>query len=337
MLNQPLAFPPAIPSGYEELPNEPPFDPRRHLALEAPDQRWSLADLGYGPDVIAQAPSPLAVAGPFRILTDEGAQTLEAIASALRKHAQQGSENQEFQSNREVIFLAGGVYRSRFLRDLCACPEIAAFCSALAETPLAPHSLPSQQLYINYAPERMSDDVDIWHADSIGFDYVLLASDPKTFEGGAFEFFLGTRAEAAGLLGLPEDRLNSGAAEGIPADRRVTLRFPSRGSAILQQGNLVVHRARRLEAKGQRVTLVPGLIPLESASHDATDFARIATYGEPGIPAEIARHGAWRAAAKLGAFLERVDMDGDPESQRKALASASADLQIALAALGDSS
>ena len=47
----------------------------------------------------------------------------------------------------DLTFLAGGVYRSRFLRALCACPDILAFCSEQAGTPLAAHSPPSQQLY----------------------------------------------------------------------------------------------------------------------------------------------------------------------------------------------
>jgi hypothetical protein len=333
MRSEPLQFPSSIPKGYDERPDEPPFDPARHLALEPPDERWTLADLGYDPETIAQAPSPLAITSPFRLLSREGAATLEEIALGLRRLAQQGNEIEGFQSNRNPTFLTGGVYRSRFLRALCAAPEILDFCSELAGTPLAAHSLPSQQLYINYAPEELSADVDIWHADSIGFDYVLLASDPATFEGGTFEFFLGTRDEGAGYLGLPVDQLNRGRSEGIPAGRTKTLRFPGPGAAILQQGGYVVHRARRLERPGQRITVVPGLVPLDTACGDATDLARIATYGEPGIEAEVARHGAWLAAAKLKAFLGEVDMDADAGSLRRDLAAASADIARTLAAL----
>ncbi len=329
-----LEFPPNLPLGYVERDGEPPFDPSRHLALERPARLWSLAELGYNEAAVAGAPSPLAITAPFRLLSREGAETLEAIALDLRRHAQQACELENFVSNRNQTYLAGGVYRSRFIRDLCRCPDVLSFCSELGGTRLGPHSLPSQQVYINYAPEQLQADVDIWHADSIGFDYVLLASDPASFEGGAFEFFLGTRDEAAAYLGVPEPQLNRGGATGIPAERIHSERFPGPGYALLQQGYYVVHRARRLTRPGQRVTLVPGLMPLDSAANDPTDLTRIAGYGEPGIPAEIARHGAWRARAKLAAFLGGVDMNADAASLRAALTAAAVDIERALEALG---
>ena len=335
MRNEPLPFPASLPDGYEMREDEPPFEPARHLALEPPTRSWSLAELGYDAARIAGLPSPLAVAGPFRLLSPEGAATLEAIALDLRRHTRQTARLEGFESNRKQSYLAGGAYRSRFLRELCRCPDVLDFCSGLAGTALGPHSLPSQQVYINYAPEELTADVDIWHADSIGFDYVLLASDPASFEGGSFEFFHGTRAEAAALLGLPEGGLNRGGSEGIPDERIHSINFPGPGYALLQQGHLVVHRARRLTRPGQRVSLVPGLIPLDGAAEDPTDLARIATYGEPGLAAEIARHGAWRARGRLAAFLEGIDMDADAASLRDGVARAARDIDDALRALGE--
>ncbi len=51
----------------------------------------------------------------------------------------------------------------------------------------------SQQVYINFAPEDLTKAIDNWHVASIGFDYVLMASDPATLNGGRFEFFRGLR------------------------------------------------------------------------------------------------------------------------------------------------
>ena len=329
----PLDFPEHLPHGYTERDDEPAFDPARHLALERPSALWTLEDFGYDAETIEATPSRLAITAPFRMLSPEGAATLEAITLDLRRFAQQAQALENFKSNRNQTFLAGGVYRSRFLRDLCHCPEVLAFCSELAGTPLGAHSLPSQQVYINYAPEELTADVDVWHADSIGFDYVLLASDPARFEGGTFEFFVGTRDEAAHYLDLPAERLNRGRADGIPDDRVRSIAFPGPGYAIFQQGNYVVHRARRLTRPAQRVTVIPGLVPLRSQCADMTDLSHIATYGEPGIPAEIARHGAWLAQAKLGAFLGTVDMNADFDSLRDQLTSAAADIDRALTAL----
>lgn len=69
--------------------------------------------------------------------------------------------------------------------------------------------MPSQQLYINYAPDDLSKAVDTWHTDSIGLDCVVLASDPKSFSEGQFQFFHGTRQEAASLLEIRPEYLTA--------------------------------------------------------------------------------------------------------------------------------
>ena len=42
-----IPFPQELPEGYEWLENEIAFDPDRHLALEFPNSRLKLEDLGY--------------------------------------------------------------------------------------------------------------------------------------------------------------------------------------------------------------------------------------------------------------------------------------------------
>ena len=119
MLAEPLVFPLQMPPTYEPLETEPTFDARRHLALEAPSKIWSLSDLGYSAARAQECASEVAVAGPFRLLSSEGVEAARTVAALLRQVRRT--------SDRTANYVAGGVYRSRFLRDLCQCKEITVF------------------------------------------------------------------------------------------------------------------------------------------------------------------------------------------------------------------
>jgi hypothetical protein len=316
MLASPLHFPSENPPGYALIEEELRFDPDRHLALEPPQQQWSLAELGYTADEIRNCASPVAVAGPFRVLSEEGAAAARSVALALRAVRQN--------SDRTATYVAGGVYRSRFMRDLCACPRILQYLSEIAGCELITHSMPSLQLYINYAPEDVSKAVDTWHVDSIGFDYVLLLNDPVTFSGGQFQFFRGTAQEAAQLLktnagvGLTEANAND-----LPPDRVTTMGFPEAGYAIFQQGNCVVHRATRLLHRAERITIVPGFVARDLRFPDPTGD-QVTSWGEPGQVAEFARHKAWLARGKLERMIDELKLSSAPtelcESLRRSIA-----------------
>lgn len=310
-------FPHQIPSGYAALDEEPRFDPGRHFAFTPPERTWTLADFGYDEGTIAASPSPVAVAGPFRVLSEEGAETARAIARRLKELSRQ--------SDRTASYLTGGVYRSRFLRDLFTSPELAAFLSSVAGTALAPHSMPSQQLYVNYAPEDIARHVDTWHTDSIGFDIVLMVTDPGTIKGGLFQFFRGTREEAARLLAASVGGLIKGSSVELPSDRIESMPFPGPGYALFQQGNLVLHRATRLLERGERVTMVPGFVARDTRFADPTNVGSIVNWGEPGIPAELVRHKAWFAQGRLKRIMSELPMDATPREAATALRHAIAD------------
>jgi hypothetical protein len=326
MLADPLSFPQELPPSYQPLHDEPAFDPARHLALEPPRQVWRLAELGYTPAQIAACASDVGVAGPLRILSEEGVVAARAVALSLRAHC--------LSSDRTARYLAGGVYRSRFLRDLCNCAQVTAFLSEIVGCELLPHSMPSQQIYINYAPEDVTRAVDTWHVDSIGFDYVLLLNDPRTLSGGDFQFFHGTIEHAARLLGTEAEGLTEAIAQDLPPDRVVTASFPAAGYALLQQGNLIVHRATALTRPGERITLVPGLVARDTRWPDPTKDG-VLGWGEPGIAAEYARHKAWLARAKLDDLIARIRPDAPSAEIRAGLEHAVADVINAIARIGN--
>ncbi len=321
MLANPLSPPSTHPLSYEQLRDEPLFDPKRHLCLEPPSQRWTLEDLGYTQEQARACASRVAVAGPWRLLSDQGAEAARTVALALNSFRQAG--------DRTASYLAGGVYRSSFLRDLCNCPQVTAFMSEIAGCELLPHTMPSQQVYINYAPEDLGKAVDTWHTDSIGFDSVLLVTDPASFSGGQFQFFVGTRHEAAALLRSSPENLTAATAQDLPAQRVVSVPFPAAGYAVFQQGTMVVHRASRLERRAERNTVVIGHVSRDIALPDPTQDS-IIEWGEPGIIAEFARHKAWLSRTKLDYLMRQMDLNTSAANIRTLLAEAIADARRAI-------
>ena len=320
----PLSFPRERPPAYEPLADEPAFDPVRHLALEPPRDVWHLSDFGYTAAEIDQCASKVAVAAPFRLLSEQGVAAARAVALSLREASRT--------SDRTAKYVAGAVYRSRFLRGLCNCTQVSEFLSDIAGCALVPHSMPSQQLYINFAPDELTSAVDTWHVDSIGFDYVLLLSDPRTFEGGRFQFFKGTTTEAARLLGTDIDKLTDATVRDLPPERVVTPEFPAAGYAVFQQGNKVLHRATRLTRRAERITMVPGLVARDARCPDPTNNGVIG-WGEPGLVAEFARHKAWLALTKLGELVERIRLDAEPREIRDDLQRSIADVVNAVSTI----
>ena len=315
-----IDFPSSLPKGYKELDDGISYDPSRHLDLQHPDQVWSLADFGYSESEISMAASPVAVTSPFRLLSEEGVRALHQVSSQLK------AVSTSIEGDRTPLHLAGGVYRSRFLRDLCSCPEILGHMSSISGIELVPHSMPSQQVYINYAPDDVSKAVDAWHYDGIGFDYVIMVSDPKKLMGGNFEYFQGTRDEVAEMYNLRVHEVRYGVKDNFPQDRVFKVEFPDAGYAVFQQGNLVVHRAAKLLEAGERITVVPGLVSRNHRVPDPTAKHDMPSYGEPGISAELARHGAWIAQSKLNDLVKNLDLTIDDKSISKMLEDAISDV-----------
>lgn len=297
-----------MPRSYQCFEDEVRYDPDLHLSPEWPERIWTLEEFGYRPQEISQCPSNVAVTSPFRLFSSEGIDAVYRVVNRLK------AVKSSIRGFRIPSHLAGGVYRSRFLRDLCACPVILEHLSAISGTRLAPHSLPSQQLYVNYSPDDITKAVDSWHYDGIGFDYVVMVTDPVKLKGGNFEYFQGTKHEVAEMFDMEVHEIRDGISDELDESRVIRTRFPRAGYAIFQQGNMVVHRAARLLEPGDRITVVPGQVAEDISYPDPTAIHDIVRYGEPGIKAELARHGAWLAQGKLQHLIQHQDMsDGDAE------------------------
>lgn len=309
-----MPFPESQPPGYTWLDDEPPFDPNLHLALETPGEIVLLTDLGYATEEIADKATPVAASSPFRLLSDEGADVMAETARRLDTFIKPAGERIE-----RVV--RGGCYRSRWLRDLCLSQEVAEHLSAIYGLPVAPHAMPTQLGHINYAPATLQKGIDKWHHDTLPLDYVLMVTDPATVDGGRFEYFLGTKQEAAELA----DR-----GETPPPHRVVAPTFAGAGWAIALHGDMVVHRAGPMESAGERVTMVNGYVAVDPWLDDQSRSADLIAVDDPAaLYTEWSRYAAWRSASRLQSLIDDTDFGIDPDQVADRLEAAIADAQRA--------
>ena len=283
------------PHGVEPLVDEPEFNPSLHLALEKPGEIISLSEFGYSEDDIAACPSDFAATDIFRILSPEGAACLYEVCKQLEEFT---TSNPRIQRN-----MRGGVYRSKFLRDLCMSPDVTAFISDICGVELLPHTIPHQMGHLNYAPTTVGDNVDKWHVDTLRYDYVMFVTDPKKNEGGAFQYYRGTKHEVEALHkdGKP-----------LNPEKIISPEMPGPGYAIMQQGNMVVHQAKGLTAPGERITMVNGYIPANPAFQDYTRYDQL-TFADPVsiATAEYSRHVALHARRAIDETITDIPFDKD--------------------------
>lgn len=320
MVASPISFPRYQPQGYEYLLDEPIYNPKRHLALEKPSEIYRLSDLGYDESVVSKCSTDLAITSPFRLLSDEGVASLYQVCSALQQY-KQGCD-------RIPNMVRGAVYRSAFVRDFCLCPIVTSFLSEIAGTSLSAHSMPLMLGHLNFAPIELTQTVDKWHTDTIALDYVLMITDPSQLSGGKFQYFNGTKEEAAAILEQTS----------IPEERIISPVFPGAGYAVLQQGNMVMHRATRLNHQAERITMVTGYVPLDLGCCDPSRFGDMKAVDSHNVLfTEWARHKAWLSRNKLNALIEELPFTDDRAVICAALRSAIADAQTAIADIEDTS
>ena len=292
-----VEFPQVLPPGYDWLDGEPPFDPGRHLQLEPPASVVTLAELGYTDAETAELATPIAISAPFRVLSDEGAAVLLDVARRLQAFTRPAG-------NRIERMVRAGCYRSRWLRDLCLSADVTALLGRVYGTAVAPHPMVAQLGHLNYEPLVTGAPVDKWHHDTLPLDYVLMVSDPATLDGGHFEYFTGTRAEAAAL---------AGAGRTPPEDRRVPVAFPGPGWAVALHGNMVVHRAAALRTPGERITMVNGYVAADTALPAQSRIRDLIGVDDDAfLYTDWARFVAWRARGRLGRLIDDLAHGVEP-------------------------
>ena len=148
--------------GYEPIADDPEFVPSRHLALEPPEHVYTLQEFGYGDEVMGTTPTPVAATSCFRVLSDEGVAALYHVCKQLESFT---TSNPRISRNTR-----GGVYRSRFLRELSLDSSVVEHLSTIMQTRLLPLPMPHQMAHLNYQPLTPGENVDKWHYDTLQVD-----------------------------------------------------------------------------------------------------------------------------------------------------------------------
>jgi hypothetical protein len=304
-----------LPKGYEWFDDEPVFDPNVHLQLEAPSETYTLADLGYGSEDIEGKATDFAVSEPFRLLSDEGSRVLLETTRRLRAFHRRAGDRIERVTR-------GGCFRSRFLRDLCHSPEATAHLAEIYRVPVLPHPMTLHLGHLNFEPEQVGASVDKWHHDTLPLDYVLMVTDPTTLQGGEFEWFRGTKAEAAAL---------AASGQTPPRERVVQPQLPGAGYVIALHGDMVVHRAAGLNAPGERITMVNGYVAADTTTDEQSRCVDLIEVDDPEVLyAEWAKFAAWRSAGRLQSIIEELPFGSSAEDAATALETAIASATVAV-------
>ncbi len=311
-----VPFPQTQPRGYEWLDGEPAFDAERHLQLEEPVEVVMLADLGYDAAEIATKATPVALSSPFRMLSDEGAAIMLETARRLRCFTRPAGERIE----RTV---RGGCYRSRWLRDLCLSAEVTAHLEAIYGIQIAPHPMPVHLGHLNYEPSQIDRAIDKWHHDTLPLDYVLAVTDPAKVAGGRFEWFGGTKHEAAEL---------ADAGQQVSEERTVAPDFPGPGYAVALHGDMVVHRAGPLDEMCERISMVNGYVATDATVDEQSRTSDLIGIDDPEVLwAEWAKFAAWRTQRHLARLVDDLEFTSDRDAVIAQLEDAIADAQRAIA------
>ncbi|MGI9331603.1 MAG: hypothetical protein ACR2RL_00420 [Gammaproteobacteria bacterium] len=311
-----VPFPDVLPAGYEWFNDEPTFNPERHLDLEEPGNIVMLSDLGYGEEEIVNKATPVAASTPFRMLSHEGVQIMLSVAKRLRAFAHPAGDRIERMTR-------SGCYRSRWLRDLCISPEVTDHLSSIYGVEVAPHAMPVHLGHVNYEPSKINTAIDKWHHDTIALDYVLMVTDPRAVPGGRFEYFVGTKQEAAELARHGK----------TPSKERVAAPdFRAAGYAIALHGDMVVHRAAPLTELVERITMVNGYTATDPSLDDQSrPVDLIPVDDHECLWTEWAKFAAWRSHGRLTRLLEELEFTSDPEAVAGRLETAIADVRGAIA------
>jgi hypothetical protein len=189
-------------------------------------------------------------------------------------------------------------------------------------TSIAPHPMALHLGHLNFEPTKIETSIDKWHHDTLPLDFVMMVTDPNLVDGGRFEYFHGTKHEAAELAAKGETP---------PESRTVAPEFPGAGYAVALHGDMVVHRAGPLHNLDERISLVNGYVALDtSLDVQGRSADLIAIDDHQVLFTEWAKMAAWRSHDRLGSLLENLEFATDRSDVIDALEHAIADVHDAI-------
>ena len=255
------------------------FDPARHLNFQPPTEHYTLDQLGLdSKDSI----SPVAITGPFPLLSDEGIRQARADLfriEMLEKHKYIETKDPGVYKLRGYGSDAPFVYNmwsSKVMLDACSkaaqCDLEVVFDYEIGhinvQLPpgtdegdddlsklLPPVDPPSQRADVSEEEAEASAaagiaNVTAWHNDSFPWVCVVMLSDPTGMKGG----------EAA---------LRKGDGSILK------VRGPQKGCAVMMQGGLINHVALKSLGVGERITMVTSFRPKDPHMLDLSNLGNV--------------------------------------------------------------
>lgn len=305
------------PAGLSPVAGDVRFSARRHLAPGRPRRRIRLDEIGYSRRQAEGFPGPVALAGPFRLLSEEGVRTAGRIIRRLARERRLAPDLPSL--------IRGGVYRSRFLDGLCASPEVTAHVSHMLHCAVAPHPLLLNRAHTNLAPDDAALGRDRWHAGSVPFVIMLAIAEPADDHADDFQVWRGRVADGLARLA---------AGKPLTAGRRESTGLVRPGFAIAMQGPAILHWIRDISRVPGRITLVNCYVPADPAAVDRTELAGLqATDPDMLLLPEYARMTARQTARRLDQVADQIRAGQPAADLARTLAASRDGLDRAIAQL----
>ncbi|WP_131739058.1 hypothetical protein [Actinomadura roseirufa] len=245
-------------TGADYVADEPSWRSGFVADLPADPPRRRMRDFGYRDHELHGTPSrpdEVAMAGPLRLLTDEGLAHLVRICANLAPVAV---------TNDYVVTrrLRGVETISPFVHDMVRDPAFLALVSDIVGVPLIPHPIRDAAVQINYYTSAGGDaEVAKWHLDGMNYVFTMTLTDRSEHDGGDYIYFQGHRAD----FDLHSDGIRA-AGEHHPQVAKAP--FTRAGDTMFTRGSRIYHAVTPL-TRGFRTTLAVSLFcPLYGAQDE---------------------------------------------------------------------
>ncbi|WP_410646477.1 hypothetical protein [Amycolatopsis sp. cmx-4-54] len=230
-----------------------PEDLNRSLMDEFGYRRHELSRLATGYDDIAMA-------GPFRLLTDKGTAILADICTRLDDAA----VNNDYVVTRRLRNVES---ISPFVHDMLRDPSFLRLTGVIAGVPLLPHPIRDAGVQINYYNSTSAGrepEVAKWHVDGMNYVFTMTLTDHDQHDGGDYVYFQGHRAD----FELAKDEITT---QGQHHPLVKTAPFRHAGDTMFTRGSFVYHAVTPV-TKGHRTTFAVSLFCPELGHDDQNRF-----------------------------------------------------------------
>jgi hypothetical protein len=202
----------------------------------------------------------LAMAGPIRLLSPDGAQALREICHELKTCA---VHNDYVVSHR----LRGVETISPFVHAMVRDPAFLNAASRLVGVPLIPHPIRDAGVQINYygppAPSQ-APPVAKWHLDGMNYVFTMTLTDHEEHEGGDYIYYRGHPRQF-------DARREEITATGSAHPDVHTAPFQHVGDTMFTRGSRVYHAVTPV-TRGHRITLAVSLFSPVLGNQDENRF-----------------------------------------------------------------